>query len=143
MRALTVQNPWASAMFWSDPKDVENRSRNIAGEHRGTIAVHAGQRWSVAGATSPLITEHPDYQATDVLPFGSVIGVVDLVDVHTAATCRGRCSRWAEATGHHLELTNPRRLTQPVEAFGKLGLWTLPSDVFREVRRQLQGTLDG
>lgn len=52
MRAITVQQPWAWAIF--NGKGVENRTRNIAGKYRGPLAIHAGARWSDRGGSSPL-----------------------------------------------------------------------------------------
>mgnify|MGYP001137357808 FL=1 len=43
MRAITVRQPWAWAIVFGQ-KDVENRSRNIAGRYRGPVAIHAGLR---------------------------------------------------------------------------------------------------
>lgn len=54
MRALTVQQPWAWAIVYGG-KDVENRTRNIAGAYRGPLAIHAGLRWSDRGARSGLV----------------------------------------------------------------------------------------
>lgn len=142
MRAITVQQPWAEAMFWDvHPKDVENRTRNIAGDFRGTFAIHAGQRFSVAGGRDRRILAHPAYADADLV-FGAVIGVIDLTGVHHTTGSHPCCgSPWADLQCNHLELARPRRLTTPVECFGKLGLWTLPADVSREIRRQLLGTV--
>ena len=41
IRALTVRQPYASAIIWGG-KGVDNRSRNIAGSYRGPVAIHAG-----------------------------------------------------------------------------------------------------
>ena len=41
MKAITVRQPWAWAIM-HDGKDVENRSRNIAGTYRGPVVIHAG-----------------------------------------------------------------------------------------------------
>ena len=40
MRILTVRQPWAYAIVHLG-KDVENRVRNIAGDYRGPVAIHA------------------------------------------------------------------------------------------------------
>lgn len=44
MRILTVRQPWAWAIVHGG-KDVENRTRNIAGAYRGPVAIHAGMRF--------------------------------------------------------------------------------------------------
>lgn len=40
MRAITVRQPWAWQII-NQGKNVENRTRNIAGKYRGPIAIHA------------------------------------------------------------------------------------------------------
>lgn len=41
MKVLTVRQPWAAAIIHGG-KDVENRTRNLAGSYRGPVAIHAG-----------------------------------------------------------------------------------------------------
>lgn len=183
MKALTVQQPWASAMVHPGitrgglVKDVENRTQMW--RHRGPLAIHAGQRVSQRGLDSPLIApphqrNGPHVTQVDgdarvwwrlgdgtkwgcVLPLGKIIGVVDLVDVHTAVVYQTRdrddnnlaaidcCqSPWAESgyTEHggrqrrdvvHLVLEHPRPLTEPIPCKGRLGLWTPPAEVLIEL----------
>ena len=95
MRGLTVRQPWAWAIIHGG-KDVENRSRNIAGSYRGPVAIHAGAGLSEEGcmlvpdlldATRPdLLAEYADATLT----YGAIIGVVDLVDVHDSGDCLER-----------------------------------------------------
>lgn len=107
MKALTVQQPWADAMFWVDPKDVENRTQ--AWSYRGPLAIHAGARWSERGGHSRLVARAfvADRQAAGLrgepqdmgrlldsfeavgidkrlFTYGAIIGIVNLVDVHQA-----------------------------------------------------------
>ena len=53
MRALTVQQPWAWAIFHG--KAIENRTQQWA--YRGPLAIHAGVRWSERGGESPLVDD--------------------------------------------------------------------------------------
>lgn len=140
-----MQQPWAWAIVQGG-KDVENRTRNIAGEHRGTIAIHAGLRTSPLGWASPLIeaaTMDASYFGDDPAPYaarGAVIGVVDLVGVHEERL--GCCPPWGERSHDgsrvvHLELERPRVLAVPVPCRGALGLWTLPGGVRDVVLEQL------
>lgn len=152
MRVLTVRQPWAWSIIFAG-KDVENRSRNIAGSYRGPVLIHAAlqavpfegpgeEAWDVpmyrdAHARETSVVRH----RIDVR--GAIIGVVDLVDVHSASilggcgrlrhdcpehgTCREHCSPWAmgpTAGGwfQHLVFENPRALDQPVPWKGGLGL---------------------
>ena len=138
MRALTVRQPWAWAIIHGG-KDVENRTRNLAGAHRGPIAIHAGKTWA-AGAVEWMLTAL-GIRVPACLASGAIIGVVELVDVHRAHTAEcsddpwGRCSEWAEWSDLdnpvicHLVLANPRPLAKPIPWRGRQGLWNLPDDV--------------
>lgn len=144
VRILTVRQPWAWAIIHGG-KDVENRVRNIAGDYRGPVAIHAAK--AVDEAADRDITRDPRFRRlSDALvatnkwrrepadPYyvrGAIIGVVDLVDVHRPlwdGSClvegEGACSRWGEADGwpEHLVLANPRALSEPIPYKGALGL---------------------
>lgn len=151
MRILTVRQPWAWAIIHGG-KDVENRSRNIAGGYRGPVAIHAALREDTSAR------QHPEIQrlARDVWwttpddlltgrrdQYGRIIGVVDLVDVHRAAdhelqdydpTCG---SPWAESDGYHLVLANPRPLLEPIPYRGAPGLPELDDATIQRVLEQV------
>jgi len=137
MRVLTVRQPWAWAIVHGG-KDVENRPRNIAGTYRGPVAIHAGQAWDDAVTwNSAWATLLAAMKADGSDPFdapwqtqrGSIIGVVDLVDVHDPTDrlfgltgCQGQCTPWADEGLFHLVLANPRSLATPIPYRGALGL---------------------
>lgn len=145
MKAISVRQPWAWALLLGG-KDVENRSRNILGGHRGMVALHAGQHLADAaafervhdltGGAMPQLGLPGRPAATQL---GGIIGVLDIAGVHPASSCHGRCSPWADPTGvhirHHTDLARP--LDRIVECPGSLGLFTLPEDIAAQVRRQL------
>lgn len=161
MRILTVRQPWAWAIIHGG-KDVENRVHNLVGDYRGPVAIHAGLDTDTAAGETDLISAAwtdacqrgtappypPKYPGRDrkrssiYLEYGAIIGVVDLVDVHTAddleqtKNLRGLwplCSAWAERTGWHLVLANPRPLTEPIPYRGAQGLRHLPADITEQV----------
>jgi hypothetical protein len=159
VKALTVQQPWAWAIAHAG-KTVENRATYFS--HRGPLAVHAGAAWSFRGmrdqrvrdvwnaAGKPTTREenHPDRQwelgrwtfnlpSRKAVPFGALIAVAELVDVHPDGDC---CRPWGESsytegggrvrTGiHHLVLEDIRALPEPVPCRGQLGMWTVPEDL--------------
>lgn len=145
MRILTVRQPWAWAIIHGG-KDVENRVRNIAGDYRGPIAIHAGLLWDTAADSwdAHTFSLHAAMDRVrgeirgDAFPwseFGAIIGVVDLVDVHL---CSGSCSPWAEGPVDlggglrdmwHLVLANPRALDEPIPYKGALGLRRLDDEI--------------
>lgn len=157
MRILTVRQPWAWAIIHGG-KDVENRVRNIAGNYRGPIAIHAALKndhaaWVALGRTNLTVYT----QAMDTrLPLvgGVILGVVNLVDVHHAVPDElGRircndvidaqgawgpaCSTWAEEATYHLVLANPRPLTTPIPYRGALGLRRLDDATVNQITLQL------
>lgn len=142
MRAITVRQPWAWAIVHGG-KDVENRSRNIAGAYRGPVAIHAGQQYAKDADLDPTFLAAWVPVGGD-LDYGHIIGVVELADVHHGwMEPQGRpCSPWGQdydgAKGlHHLVLRNPRPLAEPVRYRGALGLWTVPEDVEARIREQV------
>lgn len=157
MRVLTVRQPHATAIVRMG-KDVENRSRNIAGDYRGPVAIHAGlhehgrrgQRTTfdneleVERDISGLLLRSPRLAWPYRLPLGAIIGVVDLVDVHDCLDCldyRGPfCSPWAMDNLHHLVLANPRPLARPIPAKGRLGLWRPDPDLLAQIQNQIEET---
>lgn len=146
MKAITVRQPWAWAIIYGG-KDVENRTRNIAGSYRGPLVIHAGKTHDEDEYYDVQNLLPGGVEIPDSLAFGCVIGVVDLVDVHQGdcitidtyccEDCEQRvrtCSPWAELKSHHLVLENPRPLPIPSQYPGRLGLWELPDHLLRGVR---------
>jgi len=148
MRVLTVRQPWAWAIV-QGRKDVENRSRNVAGSYRGPVAIHAGLAPFEKDNMASRAHREAREAATEIV-FGGIVGVVDLVGVHvcvSAAGCmpdpadHGRwalCSPWAEPGGYHLVLANARPLARAVQWRGALGLRELPDDVAAAVEREVR-----
>lgn len=129
MRVLTVRQPWAWAIIRGG-KDVENRSRNLAGGYRGPVLIHAAAKKpdDRAYIEAALASEHFDptvlREKHSIRDFGvvhpllvgqlgslfgapvyqgAVIGVVDLVDVHWSGM---ECSR-ADIPCHEYALCSP------------------------------------
>lgn len=152
MRALTVQQPWAHAIFHG--KSIENRTANWS--YRGPLAIHAGLRYSERGMNSPLVQRaltgragHGCWDSGIVTPpgwtvLGAIIGLVDLIDVHPDSGC---CRPWGESAyvesgGRtrqlvtHLVLENPCSLAESIPCKGALGLWTPPPHVVQQIEVQ-------
>ena len=153
LRALTVRQPWCSAMVIGD-KRVENRSRRT--RYRGMVALHAGlaidwdaapMAWTAAGVAVREAYRHPAWQLG--LPLGAVIAVAELYGCHqwpAAGSCNGRsrppCSPWASLDQWHWQLKDVRPLATPVPCRGMLGLWRLPDDAERAVRGQYTAAIE-
>jgi len=156
MRAITVRQPWAWAIVHGG-KDVENRTRNIAGAYRGPLAIHAGLApFEQNNMASRALRAAHGSETPTTLHFGAIIGVVDLVDVHVSKRAHGPshegepvcfdgatptghlCSTWAQADHYHLVLANPRPLASPIPWRGQLGLWRVPDELEQAIREQVQ-----
>lgn len=128
MRALTVRQPWASAIMW-DGKSIENRSTNWA--YRGRLAIHAGSRFDRL-AVEDVFRRSQRYYLGCLQSM--LLGTVDLVDVHPAGVgCGEPCGKWGMPSTEagpmfHLVLVNPVACT-PIPCKGQLGLWTLPDEI--------------
>ena len=108
MRAITIQQPWAS-LIMAGIKDVENRSWSTP--HRGPLAIHAGKLIDQVG-----MREHGD--RFHDYPLGVVLGAVELVDVR-----RDSSSPWAIKGCWHWMVDRPKPATNLVTARGRLRLW--------------------
>ncbi len=90
MRAISLWQPWASAVAVGS-KTME--TRHWATKYRGQIVIHAAKRriidelmrfnasWNWVGALSPLGAAFgKGSKLDDLLPFGALVAVADLVD---------------------------------------------------------------
>lgn len=136
MKVLSVRQPWALHIIQSG-KDVENRTRNVAGAYRGLVAIHAGK---VADERAlARLPRLPENGIPRTFHYGAIIGVATLVSVHRSTPwhcedcddCEGMCSEWAEPGQVHLVFKHPRRLRYPIPFTGSLGLRDVPRDVER------------
>lgn len=136
MRALSVRQPWAWQII-NQGKNVENRTRNIAGKYRGPVAIHASLKPDQE-ALARLPMHAPEWvTARRIFDYGVILGVVDLVDAHEAeGYCIDSCEPWGEPGMWHLTLANPRPLPLPkqIPCRGALGLWTPPADVLDQLQ---------
>ena len=84
MRCLTVRQPWALHIMQSG-KDVENRTRNIAGTYRGPIVIHAAKvaDEEAMRALPPL----PPNGIPRIFYYGAALGIVELTGVHDSSEC--------------------------------------------------------
>lgn len=146
MRVLTVRPPWAQMIVGSF-KHVENRTRNLAGDYRGLVAIHAGQREDTDARAHPevqrIAREYWGVSADSLFvgereQFGHIIGVANLWAVHQhdgsasfncCPNAPDRYARWAEPGKWHMCFSVPRKLAKPIPFTGALGLRRLDEDM--------------
>jgi hypothetical protein len=124
MKALSVQQPWAWAIIHAG-KDIENRTWRT--QYRGVIAIHAAYR-KRAGAQLPQGVRKP---GPDELVLGAVIGTAEIV-----AVVDHHGSKWFEGPFGFV-LANPKALAKPLSCKGSLGLWEVPPNLLRALRKQI------
>lgn len=135
MKTLTVRQPWAWAIA-KGYKPIENRGWTTA--HRGILAIHTAKVWDTdaMGAMHTVVRILREQflpvprNLADELPLsdvGVIVATVYLVDICTASlhsenlSCA--CGPWAQPGSAHWKLESARRLSSPIEATGRLGLW--------------------
>lgn len=139
LRILTIRQPWAWAVA-AGYKSVENRTRNIAGDYRGPVAIHAARVADPSAGAHPELARRIDEQwrttpadAFTGMPkmFGHIIAVATLWAVHrhdgtpTFRCCPNspeRYGRWAQEHAWHLCFAMPRALAEPIPYVGALGM---------------------
>lgn len=145
MRILTVRQPWADAIV-NNAKGVENRSRNIAGDYRGPVAIHAGLAYDEGATVWAGDQPFPvDEDGSSREPRGAIIGVVNLWAVHyhdgtSGFLCCARDNRyrwWAHYDSWHLCMVGARRLSEPIPYRGALGLRTIDADTIALIESRL------
>lgn len=141
MRAVTLTEPWASAIA-AGLKRVE--TRKFPSRYRGLLAVHAASRVPAEvlaevdepGALRDLVARLLDAPVSrdwpDRLPRGRVVAVAELVSILRAEEARERLSPAEVALGDYADgryawmLGGVWRVRDPFLWRGNLGLWTLP-----------------
>ncbi|WP_329308401.1 ASCH domain-containing protein [Streptomyces microflavus] len=134
MRALTIRQPWASAIAHGS-KRTENRSWPAPAKHLGTrILIHA--------AASEDRTPRPSRDVPLELTRGmgiwpatrsAIVAVATLAGCHFDNEC---CTPWGMEGYYHWELTDVAALPEPVPAKGALGFWTPTEEAINAALRQ-------
>lgn len=124
MKALTIRQPWAWAIV-TGLKSIENRSWPT--RYRGLLLVHAGrQPWSGA-------YDMPECPALKSLPYGAIVGGVDVVDcvpVEQVAGDRFASGPWC------WKLANAWLIEKPVPMLGKLGMFDVPAEIIEALQNR-------
>ena len=153
MVAISLWQPWAH-LIAIGAKGYETRGWST--RYRGPMAIHAAKHWTVrmavqcyqepffailtrAGIRFPARCDRYN-PARLGLAFGAVIAVADLVDVKPTEDVVPYLGPGEIAFGdfshgrHAWQYENVIRLPEPIPCAGRRGLFTLPADVFDEIR---------
>lgn len=126
MKTITVKQPYASLIVHGI-KDIENRTWRT--NFRGRVLIHAagshGRKFSVNltdAQTKAAFATIAKETMFGNLPFGSIIGSVEIVDC-----VQNHPSIWAEKGVYNWVLANPILYEKPIENVkGKLSFWDYP-----------------
>lgn len=146
MKVLSLLQPWASLVV-AGHKLMETRSWNT--KYRGELLIHAsaGKAYKKIPAEDPLykyyhlLFAHNKIEPIEQLPFGAIIGKVNLTDTIPTDSLRRGMERkiisWHEqelAFGNYTDgrfawlLSEPVKFLKPIPATGSLGIWELKSN---------------
>lgn len=149
MKVISLLQPWASLVVLGHKK-IETRSWNT--KHRGPVLIHASKAWKPE--QEKLLEQYhfsttlQNEQSRIILPFGKILGVVDIVDVaptshylslfgdRTKTGLSAQLDAEKEQTfGDYSPgrygwlLANARAFKEPIPAKGQLGLWDYDIDL--------------
>lgn len=126
--ALTVIQPWAHIILHKG-KNVENRQKNS--HFRGTVAIHASSTNSKAWFDDcPIPVDRED------VPFGTIVGFAELVDVITKKGVSRKTKKWFSGKYGYV-LRNVIALKNPVHTKGARGVWVLKGRTLAKCLNQL------
>jgi hypothetical protein len=132
MKALSVRQPWAWAIFHG--KDIENRFWST--RFRGTVAIHAAKGMTQEEYESARDFMFGNVALTDMPLFGqcqrgAIVGLVDIVDCVTESD-----SPWFQGD-YGFVLVNPRPLKEPIPCRGMLNFWDVPAEIVKQIEEGL------
>ena len=133
MMGLTIKQPWAHLIAIGH-KTIETRTWPTG--YRGPLAIHAGLSVDPIGESS-LASRRPDLVPAHGFPVGVIVAVADLADCRllTEADQDAACCRCVNL--HGFILADVRRLSKPIPARGRLGLWPAADWLIRAVEDQI------
>ena len=115
-RALSVRQPWASALFYATPrKNVENRSWRT--NFRGPLFVHASLRTDPNWESSPMAAALAEIPPEVTAIRGAILGMVELSGI-----VRDADSPWARRGAWHWQVEEIFPMIEIAEP-GRLSLW--------------------
>jgi hypothetical protein len=117
LRALSIQQPWVERIL-TGQKNIEYRSYQI--REMGPLLLHASR------TLKPENFEGLD-TLPDTLPYGAVVGIVDVIDVQPVEGVE-KLYAW--------HLAHPRRFKTPLPFKGAAGIFRVPSEVVASSLRQ-------
>jgi hypothetical protein len=127
MKAISIWQPWASAIFIG--KEYETRGWKTP--YRGLLLIHAAQTWNQVCKISLYELQDagilPHSNGQDLYPLGVLLGQVELVDCLPTDTLK--VGENEQRLGNFLpgrfawKLANPQRFERPIACRGRQGIF--------------------
>jgi hypothetical protein len=128
MKALTICQPYASAIVHG-LKKVENRTWET--RYRGLLLIHAGKSRAYLENAIAAYGSHFLWLRPNSLPFGAIIGRVNLVDCVNEEEGKRIDPVWANGPFCFV-LENPVLFEPPIPYKGAQGFFDVPESVVKE-----------
>ncbi len=141
MKAITLHQPYAS-LIAAGLKRYETRSFKT--NHRGLIAIHAGQQRQLLTREQKVILYLPEYKDDEELkkirygqyPLGAIVAVVEIKDcilmdedfMGLQTPVELACGDW-KVGRYAWELTNIRPVIKPYYVKGQQGIWFVTDEI--------------
>jgi hypothetical protein len=147
MKAISLWQPWAT--LWVTGEKI-HETRHWGTSHRGPLLIHAaktraGEAELITGRyylTMRQALRKHDYVRFCELPFGAIIGMVDLVDCIPTESVWPRLTNGEEAFGNFgpgrfaWRAENPRLFREPITFKGSQGFFNVPDELVAEALRR-------
>ncbi len=147
MKALTILQPWATAIALSDPARLGEKAKLL--ENRGwkppaylvgqSLAIHAGKAVmdedDVHEVAERLGLDFGDFARWCIEHMGRVVAVARVQGYRETAPEGLQAKWWIGPIGW--VLTDTQSIKKPVSCRGMQGIWNLPVDVEQAVREQV------
>jgi len=132
MKAITIRQPWAWAIFHAG-KDVENRSWKTVLRER--VAIHAGAgmtRAEYEDGCKSILKRKPKLKipAYEELVRGAIVGTVEIVDCVEKSN-----SSWHAKKQIGFVLAHPKKLSDPIAYKGTLKFWDVPKNIESRIKK--------
>jgi hypothetical protein len=138
MKALSLTQPWASALFIRQPdgsvlKGIETRSWKT--NFTGRIAIHASKGFPKYAIEFAMTEQALDRIPFMKLPLGCIIGLVTIQGMRMTEDLAPQISAIERSYGDYSPgrwgwmLCDPVLLDQPIPCKGSLGLWEVPKEL--------------
>lgn len=133
MKTISLWQPWAHAMV-TGIKKIETRSWST--KYRGPLLIHAAKTFPTV-ARNFAMTERALNRIPARLPFGAIIGIVNLVDVKRAEDIVQEISAIERlygdySFGRYAWITESfRAFENPIPYIGRQGFFNVPDDLIK------------